>query len=185
MALHPFETSGTIYRSTRRNTVGVLILHQLRNEKFKSRSLIILGLESNACNFLCHAVYDLDMPTFHTSPLQLFWRHYFSISILSTDFFLPSKICFPSSAATQSRRSEVPHHACNSGVLAHRLSEDQTKEILMVRRLDYKVDAATWPIQFRDGHSDAHIWVWPGVVKEAQHLWPFSCGANLTKASSS
>jgi len=72
MKLHPFETSGTVYRSTRRNTAEVLIFHRLRNEKFKSRSFIILGLESNASNFLCHAVYDLDMSTFHTSPLQLF-----------------------------------------------------------------------------------------------------------------
>ena len=97
-------------------TVEVLILHRLRNEKFKSHSLITLGLESNASNFLCHAVYYLDVSTFHTSPLQLFWRHYLSVSTLSTDFFPPSKVCFPCSASTQSRRSEVPHHRCSSDV---------------------------------------------------------------------
>jgi hypothetical protein len=122
------------------------------------------GLESNASNFLCHAVYDLYMSTFRTSPLQLFWRHYFSISTLSTDFFPPSKFCFPSSAATQSRCSEVPHHPCSSDVC------QRTKQMKVWW-------CGVWTIGLMRQHGPSNF----VMVKEAQHLWHFFLWGELNE----
>jgi len=76
----------------------------------------------------------------------------------------PTKSCSPSTAATGTQHSVVPHHRCNG--------------ILAIRNVRWTQQHC--PSKSGDGFYNAYTCIWPCVVKKKQHFRHFCCGTNST-----